>query len=85
MLRLSWSGNLFDAGDDTIGTLLLHLVWRYPEQARAQNSLSSRRVLTLWPYRCEKKSDSNSDRNLGESMKRDLPWGIRARYEQHNR
>lgn len=65
----------------------LHSSLEMPEhvRVRAQDSLSCRRILTLWPHSCEKKSHSDSDRNLSESMKGDLPWGIRARYEQHNR
>ena len=50
-----------------------------------QALFSCGRVSTLRPHNREKKSDCNPDRNLDESMKGDLPWGIRPRYEQHNR
>jgi hypothetical protein len=52
---------------------------------RTQDSFSCGRVFTLRPYDCEKKSDCNPDRTLGESTKSDLPWGVRPRYEQHDR
>ena len=41
--------------------------------------------LSLWPHDGQGERHSNSNRHLGEPMKRDLPWRTRPWHQHHDR
>lgn len=51
---------------------------------RVDVSLSLLRVFTLRPNLCQGKSHDDPDGHFGETMKGDLPCGIRPRNQQHD-